>query len=171
MEDAIKELFGMLSKYEIFVNMLPGSMFCVILNRFTVFSIPYDSIIEFLILSYLFGLLIGRIGSLIVEKIFSSIGSWSVKRALYGDYLKVETNAKIKTLNEKNTLYRTMIAMFLVLFIIFFSEAFFQSYIYEYMNVIKLVVVLLVLCLFISSYYKQTNYIRKNVQHLLERDV
>lgn len=101
MEDAIKELFGMLSKYEIFVNMLPGSMFCVILNRFTVFSIPYDSIIEFLILSYLFGLLIGRIGSLIVEKIFSSIGSLSVKRAPYGDYLKVENAAKIKTLNKR----------------------------------------------------------------------
>ena len=76
-------------------------------------------------------MLIGRIGSLIVEKIFSSIGSWSVKRAPYGDYLKVENVAKIKTLNEKNTLYRTMIAMFSLLCIIFFTEAFFPAYIYE----------------------------------------
>ena len=91
-----------------------------------------------------------------------------IERASYKEYCKVsEQNSFIKTLNETNNMYRTMIAVFACVLVIKIYELLsmhlidFFSQIGTALEILFLVVVMI---LFIMSYRKQTDCIRKRVE-------
>lgn len=91
MEDIIKSVSEKISSYNIFNNLLPGVVFCYILNKITRFTIANGDLVENIFMYYFVGMIISRIGSLIVEPILTKaktkkIGPF-IKRSNYKDYI------------------------------------------------------------------------------------
>jgi len=63
----MKDLLDKLSSYNIFNYLLPGIIFVVIAEKLTSFSFIQDDIIFGIFLYYFIGLVISRIGSLLIE--------------------------------------------------------------------------------------------------------
>src|SRR5690606_28635840 len=118
-------------------------------------------------LYYFIGLVISRIGSLIVEPLFKKIKL--LKFAEYSEFITAsEKDHNIETLSESNNMYRTLVALFLTLLL---SKLYlFVSIKYEWsQNTGFYILAILLLIMFILAYRKQTNYITKRIRHHLKK--
>ncbi len=150
----MKEILDKISSYNIFNFLLPGVLFAVILDRTTEYSMLQENTIIGLFVYYFIGLIISRIGSLIVEPLMKKI--FSLEFAKYSDFVKASsTDDKLDVLSETNNMYRTFISLFLILILVKAYELIPNNY--TYLN-IWVVLVFLVL-LFAFSYRKQSKYI------------
>lgn len=73
MEDITKNMVDKISSYNIFNNLFPGIIFCSIVERTTRFSVSTGEIWEKLFVYYFVGMIISRIGSILIEKALKSI--------------------------------------------------------------------------------------------------
>ena len=157
----MKELIDKISSYNLFNNLLPGILFVIIIEKITTYSLIQENIIIGVFLYYFIGLIISRFGSLVVEPLLKLIRF--LKFTKYEDYISAEhKDPKIKVLLEANNMYRAIISLIILLLL---------SKLYEYIesmipiiknyNVYFLIV--LILIIFLCSYRKQTNYIRRRV--------
>ena len=175
----MEELINKISSYELFNNLAPGIVFDFMLSKVLNINILEDtSIIEKLIICYFFGILIGRIGSLIVEPLLEK--AKIVRRANYKDYVSaIKVDSQIKVLSEVNTMYRNMATVFFVLLVIISIQfifgytamliiEIFKSY---FENNIKLYISLFLFMVFVLSYRKQTSYITKRIKKVLQEDI
>ncbi|GAI86798.1 unnamed protein product [marine sediment metagenome] len=106
----MKEILTKISSYDLFNNLLPGVIFSVIIDKITIFNLLDHGVMIVLFISYFIGLIISRIGSLVIEPLLSKMKF--IKYAPYAEYLKAEQkDPKIKILLEKNNMYRTMISL------------------------------------------------------------
>lgn len=175
----MEELISKISSYQLFNNLAPGIVFNYMLSKVLNINILEDvSIIEKLIMCYFFGILIGRIGSLIVETGLEK--TKIVSRADYKDYVSaIKVDSEIKVLSEVNAMYRNMATVFFVLLailgiqFIFSDTAMLMIDIFKshFTNNIKAYISLLSFILFILAYRKQTNYITKRIEQALKKDV
>lgn len=122
----------------------------------------YDFIVILII-----GLIISRIGSIIVEPLLRKVKILNFCK--YTDYIEAsQKDSLIKNLSETNNLYRVIIATFLVLLIeklyLFISEKFVWLNNWTY-----LIISFSLIVLFIFSYRKQTNYIKQRVNKALDK--
>lgn len=80
----------------------------------------------------------------------------------------------IKVLNETNNVYRTIIAIFVVSLVVKLYDWLLYDLIIKFgsvsQNVLCIVVCVFMIILFVSSYRKQTEYIRKRVEELSNED-
>ena len=109
-----------LSKYDIIINLIPGIIFIVLLPEPMKGKLDTGTIWQDMCLSYFSGLIIGRIGSLIIEPVINTkfFNYALVHRVSYSEYvLAKKLDEDIELLNEKNTLYRTMSALCFCVFI------------------------------------------------------
>lgn len=178
MEDIIKNLIEKISSYDILNNLFPGIIFCSIVERTTRITFSTGEIWKDLFLYYFVGMVIGRIGSIFIEKILKSIKVCNkkakekenfLKFAPYGDYIEAsKADSFIKVLNETNNTYRTIIAMLIAVM----GAKLYDWFLYDLINdlgisgsnSVFLIVCLLIIMLFIHSYKKQTDYIRRRVE-------
>jgi len=157
----MKDLLDRLSSYNFFNNLLPGALFAVIATRYTSATLTSKDLLLAFFIYYFIGLVVSRIGSLIVEPVLIKLGVVS-----YSDYSKFvsasKSDQKLNTLVEANNTYRTMIALFLCL-------AAFKSF-----DVLAIKVPAIggfapyalsafLIFLFIWSFKKQSGYINKRV--------
>jgi len=106
------ELLKKLSSYNIFNYLLPGVLFAVLASALTDLPLVQADILLGLFLYYFFGLVISRIGSLIVEPVLRKLGF--VTYADYPNYVKAcSKDELLPTLSEANNMYRTICAMIL----------------------------------------------------------
>lgn len=160
------KLVDKLSSYNILNNLIPGSIFCYLIQYINGIDLLTKSKIENLFVYYFAGMVISRLGSLIVEPLAKRIGM--VNYADYDDYLPAsKTDVKIDILLETNNLYRTISAgslLIIVVSIYLFAEQkiSFLSNVTPYITIVSLFV------LFLLSYRKQTDYIRKRVEHAVQ---
>lgn len=150
-----------ISSYNLFNYLLPGVLFVIFSNTFTTYSFIQDDIILALFSYYFVGLVISRLGSLILEPVLKK-----VKLLKFGEYKKFleacKTDSKIELLSEANNMYRTLCAMFIALLILKIYEILeFKIPLPAGMRIWTLVITLLVIFLF--SYVKQSGYITKRV--------
>ena len=107
----MNEILNKISSYNLFNNLFPGVLFVVIADYFTSFSFTQSDIVSGLILYYFIGLLISRVGSLIVEPFLK----WT-KLLKFADYHKYvaasKTDPTIEILSEINNTYRTSVKPF-----------------------------------------------------------
>lgn len=156
-----------LSSYNILNNLIPGSIFCYLLQYINGINLISDSLVENLFLYYFFGMVISRLGSLIVEPFAKKTGF--VHYAEYSDYLIAsKTDGKIDVLLETNNLYRTISAsgmLIIIISIYLFAEKriSFLSYATPYL------VAIVLLLLFLFSFRKQTHYIKNRVEHVVQK--
>jgi hypothetical protein len=158
----MKELIDKLSTYNIFNYLFPGIIFVIILKQCSNYNFIQDDIVTGVFLYYFIGLVISRIGSLLIEPILKK--TRFLKFTEYKSFIKASKNdPKIDLFSEINNMYRTICSMFLLLlaFRLFdFIEK--EAPIIKSWNIEILIIILF--CLFIFSYRKQTKYVKDRVE-------
>ena len=123
---------------------------------------------------------ISRIGSLYIEAALRSLKIPNKDRKKepflnfipYGDYITAsKKDGFIKTLNEMNNTYRTLLTVFIVATGVKLYDIFFYDMVQGFgdtgNSVSLLILFLLTIILFVNSYRKQTDYIKKRVEKAL----
>ena len=110
----MKAVLEKLSAYHIFSYLLPGLLFVILGERLTSFSLIQRSWIVGIVLYYFIGLVISRVGTLIVKPVLERIGF--IKDAPYEDYVEAsKSDSRIDVLSAQNNLLRTFCAMVMML--------------------------------------------------------
>lgn len=138
-------------------SLVPGMIFTYCSKMFYGVNFLTDKPVYDFIVILIIGLIISRIGSVIVEPLLKKVKILNFCK--YTDYVEAsQKDSLIKNLSEINNLYRVIIATFLVLLIeklyIFLTVKFVWINDWSY-----LIIPVLLVVLFIFSYRKQTNYI------------
>lgn len=157
----MKDFLDKLTSYNLFNNLLPGVIFSAFINELLSIDLFGENIAKAFFISYFIGLVISRIGSLIVEPMLKKIGF--IELTSYESFIKAsKSDPKIEILSETNNVYRAITATFVLIIIAIGYEKLASEYfwIYEYRLIIFSLAVLI---LFLFSYRKQTAYINKRV--------
>lgn len=173
MQETIKSVTDKISSYNIFNNLLPGIIFCALLQRTTRFNLSNEDILSQLFIWYFTGMVLSRIGSIYVERILKAIKIKKQKYVVFADYNKYVDAAKvepfIKTLSETNNTYRTIISVLVVWLMAFIYDCFLRDWLHAQIpiwdTIAIIVLSLFLILLFIRSYKKQTDYINKLINH------
>lgn len=143
-----------------FINyLLPGTIFVAIFNKICGNEFIASNVIIAVIEYYFVGLILSRIGSVILQPIFKKVKL--IKYADYNKYIDTsKSDNKLEILQREANQYRTYIATFVVLtavqaYICFINKNF---------SVLLIVFVSLVI-LFILSYKKQIKFIVDRVEN------
>lgn len=157
----MEELVEKLSTYNIINNLIPGAVFCYFLeqinNNFKMSNNTFENIFVY----YFFGMIISRIGSIIIEPICKKIKF--VKYAEYSKFIEAsKEDEKIDTLSEVNNMYRTFLATFISLGIIKIYYHFYYGF-KIMQNMDEFILYFGSIILFLLAYRKQVSYIKKRV--------
>lgn len=161
-------LIEKLDTYKVLNYLLPGVFFCLMLRFMFGITFPTNSAFEDIIVYYFVGLIIGRIGSLVIQKPLEKLRI--IKNAPYSDYVQaMRSDLKIDTLSEANNYFRSLLTCSILLLIIwllyFFNTQ--QICLWVSANWQGFAVAFLVI-LFLFAYRKQTEFIRKRVEKVNE---
>lgn len=157
----MKEILDKLTSYNLFNYLVPGVLFVAILDSFTSYSFIQEDLVLGAFVYYFVGLVISRVGSLIIEPVLKKISF--IRFARYADFVSAaKSDPKLETLSEANNMYRTFISMFSLLIILKSYEL--LSIKWTVLNEGGLYVLIgLLLVMFLLSYRKQTTFIRDRV--------
>lgn len=158
----MKDVIDKISSYNLFNYLLPGILFVVILDRVTSFSLIQADIVIGVFVYYFAGLVVSRIGSLVVEPLLKKMGV--LEFVPYKDFVAASKNdPRIESLSETNNMYRTFVAMFLLLVVFKIYEG--VAVKYTISNEAGLIVaIMFLLFVFSFSYWKQTKYVVSRVK-------
>lgn len=158
----MKEILDKVTSYNLFNYLLPGTLFIVILDGFTQYSFTQDNLIIAAFVYYFAGLIISRIGSLVIEPILKK--SKFVEFAEYKDFVMAsKSDPKLEYLSETNNMYRTFISMLVLLFLFKLYELFSYHSVFLTTHEDSLLILAL-LIMFAFSYRKQTSYIKARAE-------
>lgn len=159
----MKDLLEKLSSYNIFNYLLPGIVFVAIVDSLTKYSFVQKDIVIGGFLYYFVGLVISRIGSILIEPLLKWAGF--IHFSEYKDFIDASKEDKLlEVLSEANNMYRTFCSLFLCLALL----KGFEIITTNFPSINKFSTELLVVCLlalFLFSYRKQTNYINRRVNN------
>lgn len=154
----MSELLQKLSTYNIFNYLFPGVVFVILLNRYTEINLVVDDVILGMFLYYFFGLVLSRIGSILIEPVLRC-----TKIIQFSDYARFvrasKLDDKIELFSEVNNMHRTIIAMLGVLLVISICNG--SATCHLTTGLLGIVI------LFILSYRKQTSVITKRIDETL----
>ena len=154
----MSELLQKLSTYNIFNYLFPGVVFVILLNRYTEINLIVDDVILGMFLYYFFGLVLSRIGSILIEPALRC-----TKIVQFSDYARFirasKLDDKIELLSEVNNMHRTIIAMLVVLLAISICNG--------SVTCLLTTGLLGIVTLFVLSYRKQTSFITKRIDEAL----
>lgn len=151
-----------LNSYQILTNLMPGAFFGLGIKFLFGLMLPTQNVGEEVITYYFMGLIINRIGSLVVEPILKKIGF--VRFAPYSEYTKIEKlDSKIITLSEMNNYTRSLLTSVLIFPIIGVLQVVYTKWTWLSTGWRIWVIALLIL-LFLFTYRKQTEYVRKRIE-------
>ncbi len=158
MEDILKKI----SSYNLFNYLFPGTLFAVLADRFTHYSFIQNDLLSTAFLYYFIGLVISRVGSLIIEPFLKWVHF--LRFAQYTDYVAAsQKDPQVPEFSEVNNTYRTLCSMFLVLIALKIYEMISPRMIF--LGQWQLYILLGVLfIIFIASYRKQTEYVRRRIE-------
>lgn len=162
----MSELIGKLSTYNIFNFLFPGIVFTVLSDYFVGISLFQGDILVGAFFYYFIGLVISRIGSVVVEPalIFCRV----VKYEKYDRYLEAaKLDGSLPMHSETNNMFRTFVSLFICLGILKIYKINIPSALIspEIMSVGLLIAFFL---LFVFAYRKQTQYIAKKIKKQLD---
>lgn len=157
----MKDLLDKLSSYNIFNYLFPGIIFVILAEKLTSCSFVQKDIVLGVFLYYFIGLVISRIGSLIIEPILKKLKF--LLFAPYHDFVSAsKKDSVINILSEANNMYRTFCSVFLLLILLKGYELIAKKF--SIFNDWKSEIIAIgLLVLFLFAYKKQTDYITKRV--------
>nr|WP_027871571.1 hypothetical protein [[Eubacterium] cellulosolvens] len=162
----MERILDKISEYTVINNIFPGAIFVYMVDMLCKIKVQSDSILIMVFVYYFLGVVLSRIGSIVVEPILKKCKI--LKHAKYEDFVVAEKkDDKIQTLLGVGNMYRTLIATVVMLLL---TKGAIE--IAKISSSIKfLIIVVSIICLMlllILAYVKQTNYIRKRVECLNE---
>lgn len=150
-----------ISAYDLFNNLFPGTLFVVIADKFFDISLVQENFLVGLFFYYFVGMIISRIGSLIIEPLL--LKSKLIKFSEYEDYVEAcKKDDKIELLSQVNNTYRTTISLFILLLVLELY-LYFETLRTGLDDLRPYIMVSTAAILFIISYKKQTKYIAKRI--------
>lgn len=158
----MQDLFAKLTTYNLFNYLLPGVVFALLATEFTKYTFLVPDLILGMFLYYIIGLVISRVGSLIIEPLLK----WAsfVKFASYEKFIFASAkDEKLEVLSEQNNMYRTFISLFFLLTLIKLYEAI-EIRFPELENWADELSILVLLTLFLFAYKKQSKFIEKRIK-------
>ena len=157
-----------ISSYNIFNYLVPGVLFAVVADAMTSYRFLQDNVIVGLFIYYFIGLVISRIGSLLVEPILKKIGFISFVE--YSKFIAAsKPDPKINLLSETNNMYRTLCSTVLLLLAVVLFDKYAPSL--PWLDAASLYIVgVALLALFLFAYRKQTKYIVKRVNNAVKKE-
>ena len=159
----MNEILTKISSYNIFNYLFPGTVFTVIAERLAVMAAPKHDIVVQLLWYYFVGLVISRIGSVILEPLLKSVRF--VKYSDYPAYLRAcAADPKMDAMVEVANTYRTLAAAFLLLLLSVFSVAMVRKLGFSAAWQDRSALALL-LVLFLFSFRKQAAFVSRRVSH------
>ncbi|MCF6371260.1 hypothetical protein [Rhizobium halophilum] len=159
----MNEILAKLSSYDIFVNLVPGALFFFFLSVSGIYTLGPNTVIGELVVYYFIGLVISRIGSVVIEPILK--GCRIIKYGAYSDFVRAsDKDPKIQILLEASNLFRTLLALVLVCAIAYNWNAIRAAAGLSDWAWVMICCALLVL-LFLISFRKQNGFISKRVSH------
>jgi len=161
------KLVEKLSSYHVFNFIIPGAVYCFLCQKLYSITLPSNNIIQEVVLFYFIGLIISRIGSLLIEPILKRVCKRNY--CSYNDYIDgSEEDTKIELLSEVNNTFRTMIALGIISLVTDIIVRSFHKFgfISEYYSIILAV---LFIILFIASYIKNTKMVSKRVERAVKK--
>jgi hypothetical protein len=165
----MEKIFDKLSSYNVLNNIIPGAAFFWLCKLFRIVILPTSSTIENLLIYYFCGMVVSRIGSLVVEKVCIEVKfvSYAPKK----DYIDAaKKDELIPKLLETSNLYRTCAGMSLMIAICKLYINIAHQFIL-YREITFWVVIILMFVLFVCSFRKQTNQILSRVHASKENKV
>ncbi|MDO4778899.1 MAG: hypothetical protein Q4A42_05030 [Tissierellia bacterium] len=178
MQEIITKITEKFSQYEIFNNFFPGIVFCYFVGATTKFSFIMKEVWENILLYYFVGVIVNRIGSVVVENLLKSIKVKNkklnikepfLKFASYDDYIEAsENNTFIKTLNQYNNFYRNIITIFILVILIKIYDLWIYNIINKWgmlgRNILFILICSVITIILIFGYRKQSDYIKRMVE-------
>lgn len=183
MEDCIQKSIEKITSYNIFNNLLPGIVFCYLIEQFTSISITTNKLLEDFFIYYFTGMILSRIGSLFIKRILEKLNivhtkSPTLDPASYEAYIEAsESDSFIKILNETNNTYRTLIALFATVIATVLYEHLLSNRLHAFVTnklglnantVLFLILCIFLIYLFTLSYKKQSQFIESRVAHYVK---
>ena len=157
----MEKIMDKISSYNIFNYLFPGVLYCVICDKYFDFQLIQESLAIGLFLYYFVGLVISRVGSLVLEPMLIVLRVLSFSD--YSDYIRTEKDdEKVALLSEVNNMYRTVLSMILFVALTVVYNVCIEAWPELRSTSIYLLLAALFI-LFLFSYRKQTNYITKRV--------
>ena len=158
----MSDFMAKLSSYELLNYLLTGMVFVALTSYFTSFNFVQGNVLFAVFVYYLIGMLISRVGSLIVEPILKKSGF--VRFAPYKDFIAASAkDSKLETLSEANNIYRSLLAACMCVLLLRLLEA-----VERWRPAISVanswVLLLAILLILLFSYRKQTRYVRQRVE-------
>ncbi len=171
MDDVLKQIVDKISSYNIFNNLYPGGLFIYFLRSIIEINLLSENWIENLILLYFTGMVLSRIGSILIEPMMKKLKL--ISYAPYSDYISASNRDHLlETLSEVNNTYRTLVTTFICLVICRIGFLINEIYVKDRIPFLEdsedWIFLGLMIFLFIVSYVKQTSYIRNRVESILK---
>lgn len=157
-----KMIIDKLSQYNFLTNILPGTVLCILLHYLVGYNLLLNDYYLAGILFYFAGMVNSRFSSLVVEPLLK--GLKIVAFAPYSDFVKAEKqDAKVTVISQENNTYRSYVSVMVLVLLAYLYKMTLANIEVVGNNEIVILLVLLML-LFVCSYRKQTNYVRKRVE-------
>jgi hypothetical protein len=159
----VNEILSKISSYNIFNYLFPGAVFMVASERLGIVKMPDLDIVTKLLVYYSVGLMISRIGSLVLEPVLR----WT-KIVTYSDYdayiIASERDKKIEAFIEASNTLRTIAAGAMCLMIAWLISGYLQGteFAVRWGNEVTIAFFFI---LFVLAHRKQSSYVFKRVQH------
>lgn len=164
----MEKIIEKMDSYNIFNYLLPGAIFDYMFEILFHMKLVQGNIVENLFVYYFLGMILSRIGSIIIEPICKKI-KW-VKFEDYGDFIKAsEKDDMVKLLSEVNNTYRTLLSGGIVL-IVFKIYFFIMEKLSISNDINKIIAIVFIVVLFALSYRKQTKYVANRVKKVNEEE-
>jgi hypothetical protein len=156
------DFLNKLSSYNLLNNLLPGTLFVILLNHFTKYKISQENLLLNIFLYYFIGLTISRISSITIEPFLKKI-----KFVTFCDYQTfvdaTKNDIKLDVLVETNNKFRVLLAMILLIII---SKGFYSlnnNFLKISENTQQYLLLIFIAIIYLFAYRKQTNYVTKRI--------
>lgn len=166
----IEKIIDKISDYNLFNYFFPGLIFVVFSPNFIRDNLLLyfnKNIVIFLFLIYFIGLIISRVGSIIIIPLLKKIKF--IEYSNYKDFIIAsKKDSKIELLSQENNVFRTLLSLFFLLLIISFVDNLYYRYCFIQNNINTFFFIFCFL-LFLFSLKKQTNFIKKRVGYFSKK--
>lgn len=161
----MEKLLEKTSSYNLLNNLIPGSVFCFLLPSFCAIDILSNSAVENLFIYYFVGMVLNRVGSIVIEPIAKKVKL--VSFADHDDYIIAsKIDPKIDVLLETSNLYRTIATGgILIIFVKIFIAV--EPYLHVLSCASPYIMAVLLFVIFLLSFRKQTQYINRRVNNVV----
>lgn len=160
----MENLINSISKYQLAINLIPGYIFAILLQQYAHIVLLEGDVLQDVFVSYFVGLIIGRIGSIVVERLMDKFNKTYKSAPDYDIKVKAERiDPKIEILDRQCTIYRNCCAGCCCVIIGIFTDCLFGDG--SFFSSVKYILFFLILTvLLVMAMDKQCNYVNQRIE-------